>query len=449
MTGDTAQTLDGLEPDAPGLLTRLRRLTVSNTAFAFADQCAVSGQAFLTLLLMGAFADLAQVGAFAVALSVIAVALAIQDAAITRPYTVQLHAPIGSARGHLIASLRLSWSLSGLAFLAVLGFGTVLAANGRPSDGQVVIALALALPGALLREFARRASFAHERSIEAVLIDGPAVCLGLAGIVGLGLMGYLTAATGLLVLAATNFIAGLCWVLAKGLGRARANVQTARVAVASWTMGRWLIVYQLAMQAQGYTTHWFALLFLGAYVTGIYAACLSIVAFANPVLYGLFNIMIPSSARVFRQSGNRGVIQRALRDSAVLVGLMLVFCILIALFGLQIMAALYPKVGDTRHLLVILGISMLLASAGAPAAIALTSANRTANLALVTCLAALINLAIVLLLLPTGGLLGAAYGTLIAEFVGAAGRWIALYRALGLSPANFASTKPDVVRHAL
>ncbi len=448
MTIDTAQTRDDLERDAPGLLTRLRRFTVSNTALAFADQCAVSGQAFLTLLLMGAFADLAQVGAFAVALSVIAIALAIQDAAVTRPYTVQLHAPIGSARGHLIASLRLARSLAGLAFLAVLGFGIVLAANGRPSDGQVVIALALALPGALMREFGRRVSFAHERSIDAVLIDAPAVCLGLAGIVSLGLMGHLTAATGLLVLAATNFTVGLCWVLAKGLGRASANVQTARVALASWTMGRWLIVYQLAMQAQGYTTHWFALLFLGAHATGVYAAYLSIIAFANPVLYGLFNIMIPKSARVFRQSGNRGVIQRALRDSAVLAGLMLVFCILIALFGPQIMAALYPKAGDTRHLLIILGISALLASAGAPAAIALASANKAANLALVTCLAALINLAIVLLLLPGGGLVGAAYGTLIAESVGAAGRWIALYRAVGLRPANFANTKPDVMRHA-
>ena len=448
MTIDTAHTCGDRQPGTLGLLAGLRRLTVSNTALAFVDQCAVSGQAFLTLLLMGAFSDLAQVGRFAVGLSVIAIALAIQDATITRPYTVQLHAPIGSARGHLIASLRLSLWLAGLAFITMLGFGVVLAANGRPSDGQLVIALALVLPGALMREFGRRVSFAHERSIEAVLIDAPAVCLGLAGIVSLGLMGHLTAATGLLVLAATNLTVGLCWVFAKGQDCASANVQTARVAVASWTIGRWLSVYQLAMQAQGYTAHWFALLFLGAHATGVYAACLSIIAFANPVLYGLFNIMIPKSARVFRQSGNRGVIERALRDSAVLGGLMLGFCILIALFGSQIMAALYPSAGDTRHLLIILGLSVLLASAGAPAAIALTSANKAANLALITCLTALINLAIVLVLLPTGGLLGAAYGTLIAEFLGAAGRWIALYRTVGLRQPNIANTQPNVVRHA-
>ncbi|MDP1866360.1 MAG: polysaccharide biosynthesis C-terminal domain-containing protein [Bradyrhizobium sp.] len=444
---DTAQT-SGTTAPTTGLAARLRRLTLSNTTLAFADQCAVSGQAFLTLLLMGAFADLAQVGAFAVALSIIAIALAIQDAAITRPYTVQLHTPIGSVRRHLIASLRLSLVLAGLAFVAVFGFGIAIIAVGGLSDGQVVMALAVALPGALLREFGRRVSFAHERSIEAVLIDAPVVCLGLAGIVGLAVTGQLTATTGLIVLAATNFAAGLCWLVAKGLGRAGGKIPTAQVAASSWTMGRWLILYQLAMQAQSYTTHWLALLVLGASATGVYAACLSIVAFANPMLYGLFNIMIPKSARVFRQTGNHGVIRRALRDGAVLVGLMLGFCVLIALFGQKVMAALYPAAGDTRHLLIVIAVGSLMAAAGAPAAIALASANKAANLALVTCLTALINLAIILLLLPTGGLLGAAYGTLIAEFVGAAGRWIALYHAVGLRPTHSANIKTDLVRHA-
>lgn len=430
-----------------GLLARVHRLTASNTFLAFADQCAVSGQAFLTLLLMGAFADLAQVGIFAVALSIIAMALAIQDAAITRPYTIQLHAPIGSARQHLIASLRLFLVFAALAFLIVLAFGMV-GVVGRWWDGQVVVALALALPGALFREFGRRVSFAHERSIEAVLIDAPVVCLGLVGIIGLGWIGQLTAATALMVLAATNLAAGLCWLVAKGLSRATDKVPTTQVAESSWMMGRWLILYQFAMQTQGYTTHWLALLFLGASATGVYAACLSIVAFANPMLYGLFNIMIPKSARVFRQTGNHGVIRRALRDSAILVGLMLGFCILIALFGQKVMAALYPAAGSTQHLLIVIAFASLLAAAGAPAAIALISANKAANLALVTCVAALINFAIILMLLPTGGLLGAAYGTLIAEFIGAAGRWIALYRAVGLRSTNFANPKSELVRHA-
>ncbi len=448
MTSDLAQTSDVSGPSAPSLLTRFRQFTLSKAALAFVDQCAVSGQAFLTLLLMGTLADLAQVGAFAIALSVIVIALAVQDAAITRPYTIQLHAPIGSARGHLLASFRLSLALAGVISLAVLVFSIFLVVKGRPSDGQIAIALALALPGAMLREFGRRVSFAHERSLEALMIDAPAVCIGLVGIVMLGLTGHLSAATGLLVLAATNFTAGACWIMAKGLVCANEKVETTPVAVASWAMGRWLIVNQIAIQVQGYTTQWFALIFLGVHATGVLAASLSIIAFANPILFGLFNIMIPKSARVFRQSGNQGVLKRALRDSAVLVGLMFVFCIVITVFGQQIMSALYPKTGDTWHLLIVLAVSAMLASAGAPAAIALASANKAANLALVAGFAALFNLAIVVVLMPIGGLLGAAYGTLLAELVGTAGRWIALYRAVGFRSGDFSKNEPEVLRHA-
>ncbi len=394
---------------------------------------------------MGTFADLAQVGAFAIALSIIVIALAIQDAAITRPYTIQLHAPIASAQGHLLASFRLSLALAGVASIAVLGFGILLIVQGRPSDGQIAIALALALPGALLREFGRRVSFAHERSLEAVLIDAPSVCIGLGGIFLLGMTGQLNATTGLMILAATNFTASTCWILAKGLIRATEKVAITPVAMASWTMGRWLIVNQIAIQSQGYTTQWFALIFLGAHATGVLAASLSVIAFANPMLLGLFNIMIPKSAREFRQSGNQGVLKRALRDSAVLVGLMFGFCIVIAVFGQQAMSALYPKTGDTWHLLIVLSLSATLASAGTPAAIALASANKAANLAFVACLTALFNLAIVVVLMPIGGLLGAAYGTLFAEFVGTAGRWVALYRAVSCRSTDSPKAKPETL----
>ena len=444
---DTTQAR-GVTRHGIGLLLRVSELMRSNTTLAFVDQCAVSGQAFLILLMMGTFADLAQVGAFALALSVIALSLAIQDAAITRPYTIQLHTPVGTAHGHLIASLRLSLLLGALAFVLVAGFGVFASVTGRAWDGQTIVALAVALPGTMLREFSRRVSFAHERSRDAVLIDAPVVCGGLIGIAGLGLSGHLTAASGLLVLAATNFIGGSCWLFAKGLSRGNEKVPTAQVATTSWRMGRWLILYQLALQTQGYTTQWLALFFLGATATGVYAACLSIIAFANPMLYGLFNIMIPKSAKVFQQAGNHGVLRHALRDSAVLVGLMLGFCLLIVLFGQNLMTALYPAAGYTRHLLVVIALSSLLATAGAPAAIALASADKAASLALVICFTAIINLAIISVLLPAAGLLGAAYGTLLAEFIGTAGRWFALYRAVGPRQSKFALSKSERLRHA-
>ena len=135
-------------------------------------------------------------------------------------------------------------------------------------------------------------------------------------------------------------------------------------------------------------------------------------------------------------------------DAAILVALMLGFCILVALFGQRLMSTLYPAAGETRHLLIVIALSSLIATAGVPAAIALTSANKAANLSLVMCVAALINLVIILLLLPLGGLLGAAYGTLLAELVGTVGRWFALYRAVGIKPGISLKTKQELVLHA-
>jgi Na+-driven multidrug efflux pump len=109
------------------------------------------------------------------------------------------------------------------------------------------------------------------------------------------------------------------------------------------------------------------------------------------------------------------------------------------------MSLLYPEVGDVGGLLIVLTLSMLVAAAGTPASVALASADKAAHLAPVVLLAAFVNLGAVLLLLPAGGLLGAAYGTLLAECVGAAGRWIALRRAVGSRRPKIA--QPDQVRH--
>ena len=49
-------------------------------------------------------------------------------------------------------------------------------------------------------------------------------------------------------------------------------------------IGKWLLSGQLAMQAQGYMTYWLTLAIAGTLATGIYTACMSIVAFANPLL---------------------------------------------------------------------------------------------------------------------------------------------------------------------
>ena len=51
----------------------------------------------------------------------------------------------------------------------------------------------------------------------------------------------------------------------------------------TWAVGKWLLAGRITAQVQGYVTYWLAMAIAGAAVTGVYAACMSIVGFANPL----------------------------------------------------------------------------------------------------------------------------------------------------------------------
>src|SRR6516165_3653228 len=69
----------------------------------------------------------------------------------------------------------------------------------------------------------------------------------------------------------------------------------------SWGLGKWLFVNQIMVQVQRYITYWLSAVIAGAAVTGVFAACMSIVAFANPVVFGLFNILAPRSVLAWKE----------------------------------------------------------------------------------------------------------------------------------------------------
>src|SRR5260370_7608248 len=64
----------------------------------------------------------------------------------------------------------------------------------------------------------------------------------------------------------------------------------------SWGLGKWLFVGQvITVQAQRYIPYWLMIVIAGAAATGIYAACVSVVSFVNPLMFGFANVLPPSS----------------------------------------------------------------------------------------------------------------------------------------------------------
>ena len=312
-----------------------------------------------------------------------------------------------------------------------------LACDAHPQLSEFALVLSVAVPFVLMREFAWRFAFAHLKIGHALTLDLAVALLFLAALVWLGRTGQLSAATAFLSLAGSCGLVCFAWLY---LARRQFALRLAHFSATleqSWTLGKWLLSNQLAVQAMGYATYWLSLMIGGATVTGIYAACTSIVAFANPLVFGFFNILTPRFVRTLRTEGLLALQRQAARDALVLGAVMAAFFMLVLLFGDALMQFLYPgsEYQGNGHTLVVLAGASMVAAIGAPAAVALMSAEHARAVALIAGATALLTCVLVWALMSRWGLVGAAYALLIAETVGNLGRWTAFMAVVAHSTA--------------
>jgi O-antigen/teichoic acid export membrane protein len=170
----------------------------------------------------------------------------------------------------------------------------------------------------------------------------------------------------------------------------------------------------------GYATYWLSAMIGGARMTGIYAACTSIVSFTNPLVFGFFNILTPRFVRTLRREGLPGLRRQAARDALLLGAILACFCVFVLLFGDALMHLLYKgsEFEGNGHTLVVLAAASMIAAIGAPAAVALTTTECARSVAIIAAVTAVLSCALVWGMMSKWGVLGAAYALLIAEIVG-------------------------------
>jgi O-antigen/teichoic acid export membrane protein len=404
------------------------RLISGDHVLAWADQAVVSAASFLALILLARWSGPSEVGIYAIGVSILALLLAAQDSLITRPYVIQMPQAGDDLRERAFGAMALGGLLSAVASLVLAACALTLFASGRhPEFAAILGALAAIIPFALLREYARRFSFAHFRMSHAFLLDTAVATVQFALLVWLGATGKLTAASAVAAAGVSCAAGGTAWLY---LARKEFAVSLQQIRTRlkeSIGLGKWLFSSQLIIQIQGYATHWLSLLIAGATVTGIYAACVSVVALANPLLFGFYNILTPKSVRVLKVGGPAALRRQAVRDALFLAALMAAFTALVFALGSELMRLLYADdvYQGHGHTLTVLALGAMAAAAGAPASIALAAAERARAIAIATAGATLLNIVLVWALMTGWGLIGAAYGILIAEIAGSAGRWIA------------------------
>ena len=321
---------------------RVRDILLAGHVLPLADQAVVSGTSFLTTILIARSADPSQLGIYAIAVSVLACLFAAQDALVVLPYSVQQQHTTSSPELRAGATLMLAGAFS-TASLAVLCVAAWAISSFRESPEAAAIACGLAglVPFGLAREFGRRFSFAGLQVRQALALDVVVAMMQLAALTWLAWAGAMSAVTACFALGAASGLVFAGW-LYHARSNFRIRVDQLRPAFhRSWEMGKWLLLGRVAVQVQGYITYWLIMIDLGAPMTGIYAACMSIVAFANPFVFGVGNLMLPRSVLAWKHGGGSRLLHQAVQDAALLGAALAAFTFVVFLFGEHLMRLLY------------------------------------------------------------------------------------------------------------
>jgi O-antigen/teichoic acid export membrane protein len=427
----TAQILQSPSGDAAAEKTvwqKLSSFAPGNHVLALLDQVVVSGTSFLTLIAVARFTDTAQLGAFAIANSVLGVSIAIQHSLVSQPYTIQRHDQQAIREGRAFCSLVQSGLLSGIGVFLLMSAACALAIWGASGDlVQTVMALAALIPFVMAKELVREFSFAHLRLAHALILDAIAASIQLAMLYWIALMGGVSVFAAIEAIGLSCGTVAIVWLY---MSRADFAFRAGSFQILfrqSWQLGKWLTLSRIAVLVQGYAAYWLSATIAGAAVTGVYAACMSVISLANPLLLGFYNFLAPRSVLTWKNEGSAGLLGCGIRDTVLLGTVMGSFCIFIAFGGDAAMKLLYPAAEYRGHglVLTILAIGAFISSVGIPASNALATMERPRPIALVTGVSALFSLTLVWWLLTEWGLVGVACGILAGNLVWTLGRWFA------------------------
>jgi O-antigen/teichoic acid export membrane protein len=200
----------------------------------------------------------------------------------------------------------------------------------------------------------------------------------------------------------------------------------------SWSLGKWLLASQTIVSAQSYVTHWLLALSLGVTATGVYAACASVVMVANPLVIGIGNTVAPRAARALKDGGAAKLQAEAIESAFLLGAATSLVCLALLLLGERILGFLFH--GDIyAHrgpVIATLGLTMVATAISLPASISLASIGQPQSVVRSGSIGLALTAALVWLLAPRYGVLGAAFGSLIGNLVNSTGLWVAFLTAL-------------------
>jgi len=426
---DPDETSASLTPSvAPSVFADAPEPMVRSGVFSIFDQGIVSGTNFLTTLLIARACSQDELGVYSLAWMIVLFLAAVQGNLVCVPYTMYCHHRsadslaeyTGSTMAHqLIISMGAMLCFLGLSLWLSLGVGP----EGLRSAAWVLLGV---IPFILLRDYARRFSFAHLALGTAVAVDIGVAVLQLGSLLVLWWFGWLSAATGYGVMGAACAVACLGWWLLKKPSIRFSRRGFTRDWRQNWSFGRWALTGQITGLAF-YCLPWLLALARSEAETGELAACTSLVGLSNLFVTGLNNFLMPKAAQAFFQRGVRAlgsVLRKALLWSMVVLGSL---CLFVYFFGSFLAQTLYgPAYADTGLLINVLALATLTDSLGLMASTGLWAMDHPAANFGGDLVQMLVTLAVAFWFVFPFGAVGVATALVIGRASGAAVRWSVL-----------------------
>ncbi len=318
----------------------------------------------------------------------------------------------------------LLWAAS--AVVLTIGALAFLRWYGSPETAFTIFAIAGALLFVLMREFARWTAFARLERGRTVLLELAAAMVQLFALGWLGISGRMSAISAYAALAGASAIPVVGWLYCNRAEFAVRMQSLPTIFKQAWPLGKWLLLGRTTVQVQKDIVYWVAMLVAGPAITGVYAACMSIVSFANPLIFTFSNLLTPKLALAWKNDGGPGLWRVAVRNTVLIGSLTLPFTLAILAVGDTVMRFLYHGTEYEGHgyTLTVLTLAIFCGALSMPASIALVTLERPRAIVTTGVVGAILTVVLVWPLMKQWGLLGAACGALVGAATVGIARWV-------------------------
>ena len=416
-----------------------------DSSVALFDQCIVSGSRFVTTILIGRFCGAQQLGEFALAFQVSMLLGVVMEGLISYPYIIFCNRYEGRERAEYAGSVLLHSAALAILAMAILALAaTVMSLGPGTSDfSQITWILVAITPFIVLREFGRRFAFAHLRMGTAVALDLATAIFQIGAIIWLAVTDSLSASTALWAVGLAAAISGAGWLIydRREFGFRREKILP--IWLKNWAAGRWLFGSSIIASATDTSVYWLLAFMSGLTATGILAACMTIVQFANPILLGLGNVLQPTTARAYSEGGRASVRQIVRRGQLSLGIFMTVFFVIVVFVGADVIAFLYQgaEYANRDHTVIVLGLYVLASALELSPSFGLRILEKANLVFFAKLVEAGLILAVIILLAGNYGILAAAYALLLGSGAAALMLSLMFFREVGSTVTPVAETQ--------